>query len=391
MKKQVELTIRFPCMRKISVAILCFYYYLSLFRQASDILGFNVGLVAGMLLWIFFIMVFMQLLLNLRIVYSVYQRSRLGFIAVLLSVLVFTLATQESWLLIPFLLYLLFADNDFKSLAKQLFIFSSICFAAIITIGITLPDVGRQVVDKSYSVASIIGADANSLGFPNSNHPLLYLTLIAINGAFLFTTQKKRKLYSLILFTIATVIFMFTLSLTGYICILIFLGIYAFSGARLLRIVRIIIPIVAIVAIALTPWIALKYGYDNGNPVNEALSKRPYLWNLRVSDGVYLNIIGDADNFRSKDIEDKSGYTLDNQYLSLIARYGWVILLMFFYIYFIGIQKITHPAIISGLLALSIYFIFESPMYILVLCIIPAMMIGYKIAGQQKSTLEHLR
>jgi hypothetical protein len=390
MKKQLELTLRFSWMRKISVAILCLYYYLSLFRQASDTLGFDVELATRMILWLFFIIVFMQLLLNLHAVYTIYQRSRFGFVVVLLFVLVFTLLTQQSWLLIPFLLYLSFADNSFRSLAKQLFIFSSICFATVVAIGITLPDVGREVVDKSYSIASIVGIDANSLGFPNSNHPMMYLTMTAINGAFLFTTRKKRQLYSFILFTIATVIFTFTLSLTGYICISIFLGVYAFSSAHSLRTIRATIPIIAILAILLTPWIALSYGHNDGNLINEALSKRPYLWNLRVSDGAYLNIIGNADNFQSKDDEDKSGYTLDNQYLLLITRYGWGTLLIFFYIYFIGIQKIMHPAIISGLLALSIYLIFESIMFILVLCIVPVMMIGHKITSQQKSTLEYI-
>ena len=377
-------------MRKISVAVLCVYYYLSLFRQSSDILGFNVDLAARTILWLFFIFVFIQLLLNLRIVYSTYQRSRLGFISVLLCVFAFTFFTQESWLLIPFLLYLSFADNSFRSLAKQLFIFSSICFVVVIILGLFLPAIGREVVDKSYSLASIIGTNANSLGFPNSNQPLLYLMIIAMNGAFLFTKKKERKQFALILFVIATAIFVATLSLTGYICILFFLGAYAFSSAHLFRIARIAIPIIAITAIILTPIIALEYGQDNGNFMNEALSKRPYIWNLRISDGAYSNIIGNADKFQSKDNEDKSGYTLDNQYLLLVARYGWVILLFFFYIYFIGVQKITNPAIISGLFALSIYFIFESVMFILVLSIIPVIMFNSKIAGKQKSSQECL-
>jgi hypothetical protein len=372
----------------MSVATICIYYYLSLFRQESSILGFNVEHAAITILWLFFILVFLQLLLNLRLIYSIYAHSRLSFVVVLLCVIAFTLLTQQSWLLIPFLLYLSFSDNSFRLLAKQLFIFSSICFTAVIVTGLVLPDVGREVVDKSYSFASIIGTSASSLGFPNSNHPLMYLTVIAINGAFLFTKRRERRLYALTLFIIATAVFIATLSLTGYICISIFLFAYAFSTKKVFRVTRALIPLVAATALIMTPLIAQNYGQGNGNPVNEALSTRPYLWNLRVTDGAYSNIIGNSDNFQSKSVDDTSGYTLDNQYLLLIARYGWVIFMTFFYIYFVRAQKITNPAIISGLLALSIYFMLESMMFILVLSIVPVMMIGSKMAGRDKSTLE---
>lgn len=126
--------------------------------------------------------------------------------------------TKESWLLIPFILFLSFADGKFKSLAKYLFVFSIICFIGVVAIGFAVPDIGRAVVDKSYSVASIFGTEANSLGFPNSNHPLLYFTMIVINGAFLYSEKKQRRIYALVMFAIATILFLTTLSVTGYIC-----------------------------------------------------------------------------------------------------------------------------------------------------------------------------
>lgn len=389
MKKQLETTFRYSWMRNFSVVILCFYYYLSLFRQEFNVLGFDVNLVANMVLWLFFIIVVINLLLNLSKVYSVYQHSRFGFIATLLCVILFTVLTNQSWLLIPFLLFLLFADTDFKVLAKRLFVSSSIFFILVIIIGIFTPDIGREVIDKSYSVASIFGSNANSLGFQNSNSPLLYFMVIVINGAFIFAERKERRLYALLMFIIATILFMLTLSLTGYICVSLFLIFYAFLNVRMLKIARMIIPIIAVFAIVLTPYVAVNYGQDYKSPVNEILSRRPYLWNLRVSDGAYQNIIGNSDNYQSNDDEDKIGYTIDNQYLLLVTRYGWVVLVLFLYIYFTGVKRIKNPAVISGLLALLIYFMFESVMYILVLNIIPVLMIGSKTERWKKANLEY--
>ena len=388
MKKSTLPDIRFYWMQKITVAILCAYYYLSLFRQSSDILGFDVAQSVSVLLWLFFGSVLVQLLFNFHAIYALYISSRIRFIIVLLFVVIFTALTQQSWLLIPFLLYLVFYNSGSRYLAKQLFIFSLICYAAVIVLGIALPDLGREVIDKSYSVASIVSANANSLGFPNSNNSLLCFTIITMNGAYLFKSRNKRKLYSLVMLVFATILFILTLSVTGYICILIFLSIYALADANLLRVTRVAIPIIAIAAIVLTPLIALRYGQNDTNLVNSTLSNRPYLWNLRVSEGAYQNIIGNSDNYRSSEDKDRTGYTLDNQYLQLIARYGWVVLLIFFYIYFTGIQKMSHPALISGLLALSIYFVAEAVMFIMVLNVVPIIALGYKISDQSNKEIE---
>lgn len=378
-----DIIFRFTWMRVLSVALICFYYYVSLFRKASDVLGVNIEQIASVVLLTFFSFALVYFVLNFRALYLVYKNFRLGILTTLLVVSLFTLLTKQSWLLIPFILFLSFADGNFKLLAKYLFVFSILCFISVVAVGLFLPEVGRDVVDKSYSVASIFGTDANSLGFPNSNHPLLYFTVIAINGAFLFSEKKQRRAYALVMFIIASILFLTTLSVTGYICVSFFLLVYAFATVQLLKIIRIAIPIIAVVAIVATPLIATRFGYENGNSVNEALSRRPYLWNLRVSDGAYLNVVGNADNYQSKDADDTNGLTLDNQYLLLIARYGWLVLLLFFYVYFIGIQRVTNPAVISGLLAMSIYFMFEAIMFILVLCIVPVVMIASKMSGER--------
>lgn len=364
--------------RDSSVGIICLYYYLSLFRQSSELLGINVKKIASYLLLLFLIVTFVHLMINLGSIYTSYRNSRFSFIVILFCVLFFTYITQQSWLMIPYLLFLSFAESSPRELAKTLFVYSSIFYLAVLAIGVYIPDVGRAVVDKSYSVASVVGTNANSLGFSNSNHPLLYLTVIAINGAFLIRSRGKQKKYALIMFMLATVIFFATLSITGYICISIFLLFYYFSTKQLLRIARIVIPIIVLISIIVTPLLSTKYGHDYRNPTNIALSNRPYLWNLRVSDGAYHNLLGNADNYQSKDDQDNTGYTLDNQYLLLIARYGWLSTVIFIFIYFVGLRRVNNPAIIGGLLALSIYFIFESIMYILVLCIIPVVMIGAK-------------
>ena len=380
MTRPAKITTRFQWVRNTSVIILCLYYYLSLFRQANSISGLDVAQGARVLLTLFFVIVAVQLILNVHVVYAAFQRSRTSFLTILLCVSIFTLITRQSWLIIPFLLFLSFSDNSLRVLAKKLFISSAICFAAVISLGLFLPDLGRGVVDKSYSVASLIGTNANSLGFPNSNQPLLYFLVLVINGAFLFETKKERRLYALIMFVVASIIFAATLSVTGYICVAIFLGFYSMPADRYLKVARVIIPMIIALALISTPLVATRYGQDNKGYSNKVLANRPYLWNLRVSDGAYSNVIGNTDRFQSKSVEDESGYTLDNQYLLLIARYGWLSLLITLYVYFGGVRRVTNMATMAGLLSLSVYFVFESVMFILVLCIIPVVMIDTKNA-----------
>jgi hypothetical protein len=379
---------RFPRLRRTSVAVLCLYYYLSLFRQSSGILGFDVKLYARRLLTLFFTITLCYLLLNSSTVYAFYRHARLKFATIFVCVSLFTAITGQSWLLIPFLLYLLFADKSFDLLAKYLFTFSSVFFVAVIVASLIFPDLGRQVVDKSYSVASVFSTNANSLGFPNSNNLSLYLMVIVINGAFLIASRKRQKLYTLVMFLLATLVFKITLSITGYACICLFLFIYLLSSKRLLGLTRLAIPVIAILAIVLTPVVADTYGKDYRSFVNQSLSNRPYLWELRVSGGAYHNLLGNSDKFMSKDDEDTSGYTLDNQYLQIITRFGWVTLALFFYIYFVGIRK-NNKTIIGGLFALAVYFIFESAMYILVLSIMPVLMIDSKIYPKPRELVGH--
>lgn len=379
MKQHTGTVVRFAWMQKIAIVILCLYYYVSLFRPSNSVLGLDVVQIAKVLLWLFFIFVIIQLIFNFHLGYNLYKHTRIRFIIVTSCTIVFTILSQQSWLLIPFLLYLSFNSTGLEALAKQLFIVSTICYIAVIVLGIAIPDLGREAVDKSYSIASIVGTSANSLGFPNSNSPLLYFTMIAMNGAFLFTTRSERKRYSLVMLVIATILFILTLSITGYICILIFLSVYAFSSTSLLKVVRLAIPVIVISALLMTPFIALRYGQNDTNTVNSTLSNRPHLWYLRVSEGSYQNIIGNSDNYRANNDEAKTGYTLDNQYLLLISRYGWVALLIILYLYFTGLRQITHPAILSGLLASSIYFVAESIMFVMVLNIVTVVAIGNKI------------
>lgn len=378
MKKAILNKYRFDKARTFSVFILCFYYYFSLLRGSFIESFINLPLLLSFVLFTFFFMVGVLLILNFNIIHSFYSRSRGAFLLLFLGVLLFTLITQQSWLLIPLLLLLLYSDGDYTKLSKNMFVFSSIMFIFIVILGLIYPDIGREVRDKSYSLASIFGNNALSLGFPNSNQPLLYFTVLSINGAFLISNQKERKKYSLMMLVFATIIFVFTLSLTGYICSVLFLMLFSLKNEKTFYIIRKYIFFILLLTFIATPIIAVRYGEINGNSTNNVLASRPYLWNLRVKDGAYNNFIGNSDRYFNKNQEIQGGYTLDNQYLLLISRYGWLTLIIFLYVYYLRIQRVFNPAIIAGLAALSVYFLFESIMFILVISIVPILMMDAK-------------
>ncbi len=123
---------------------------------------------------------------------------------------------------------------------------------------------------------------------------------------------------------------------------------------------------------------------NDGNFINESMSKRPYLWNLRVSNGAYSNIIGNVDKY-DVTINNEIGYTLDNQYLLILARYGWVAFLVFLYMLFLRTDLVRNRAILAGIFVLSMYFMSESILFTLPLSIVPVVMIGSKLATQYRA------
>ncbi|OYX54123.1 hypothetical protein B7Y92_00435 [Candidatus Saccharibacteria bacterium 32-50-13] len=340
-----------------SVVLMCAYYYLSL-------LGVNAIAPTKVLLLISLLLSIVYLFFNRSesMVERLYLRPKLLLIIAL--VLLFTFITREVSLLVPMLFALMFVD-DYRKLAMYLFTSSGIMFVVTLVLGLAFPDLGRDTVDKSYSIISIFGNSARSLGFPNSNQPLLYFTAIAMNGAFLFTTPRQRKLFGVIMLAIATVLFSLTLSLTGYICVIVFLGVY-------------------MVVTVLTFVLSVNFGNNDGNFINESMSKRPYLWNLRVSNGAYSNIIGNVDKY-DVTINNEIGYTLDNQYLLILARYGWVAFLVFLYMLFLRTDLVRNRAILAGIFVLSMYFMSESILFTLPLSIVPVVMIGSKLATQYRA------
>jgi hypothetical protein len=227
-------------------------------------------------------------------------------------------------------------------------------------------------------------SEALSLGFANPNQPLLFLTIVAINGAFVFADSKYRRTYAMVMMALSTIIYLFTLSRTSYIALMIFLLIYFIGSIKTYKIISRTILVVLVFFTASSFIVATKYG-EIGNPINDALTNRPYLWNLRVQDNAAFNLIGNKDRYEGSGAES----ALDNNYINLISRHGWVAYIIVFYFLLIWRKESDREydeVYVLGLFCILVYFLSESMPFTLVLSIVPIISIQRKflVSGENK-------
>jgi hypothetical protein len=72
------------------------------------------------------------------------------------------------------------------------------------------------------------------------------------------------------------------------------------------------------------------------------------MWNLRIENESYINIYGDNDKYISDGSKagNDTAYALDNMTLYILVKYGAIIYLIFFYIFYRGARKINDPALL---------------------------------------------
>ena len=157
------------------------------------------------------------------------------------------------------------------------------------------------------------------------------------------------------------VLYSFVGSRTGIICTLIFLFLFLFDNRKLASYLKLLTPLFTILLIALSIFVGFKYGQTENN-VNDLLTTRPYQWHLRLDNGALTNLFNNSDTY-VKDVVDQSvSFPLDNQYIYLLARAGWLPLIAVMILYFIGNRRNKSPIII--------YMIFTS----IVLCFVESLM-----------------
>ncbi len=321
-------------------------------------------------LFLFVTLAVVTIYVNIDNIFNLYQKNRKTFILLVLLVALLVIFVKIQWPAVTLILLLSFYPNRYRLASAYLFFWPLFFFSIIVFLGLLFPDLGRESIGKVSSFfGSVSGLKASSLGFTNPNHPMFLLTIIAINGGFLFARSLYKRPYAISMILLATLVYFFTLSRTSYLVIMTFLMLYLLGIRQVYIFLKKAMPVIVILFTALSFFVAINYGEFN-NPVNGFLTNRPYYWNLRVQDGIASNVFGDKDKYEDTGRPESA---LDNNYINLISRYGWVVFVVVFYLLLNGKRKINEKddeAYILGLFAIMVYFLSESMPFSMTLCIV---------------------
>lgn len=227
--------------------------------------------------------------------------------------------------------------------------------------------IGLLVISSIFSLLGLNGGDyvskplfgddsyysttMSAFGLSNPNSVMLIFINVIALSLYLCKT-KKQSLYASVVLGIGTIGFSNeTGSTTGLIIGLatILLVNAAMYKKKVAKLFRKFTPWALVIFTALTFLIATNFGpADNiPNPVNDALTTRPYMWNLRVENESYMNIYGNNDQYEADGTSSGATvYSLDNMTLYILVQYGIIVYLIFFYTIYSGSKKIKDPALL---------------------------------------------
>jgi hypothetical protein len=219
---------------------------------------------------------------------------------------------------------------------------------------------GDTVSKPLFGVDDSYAATVTALGLSNPNSVMLIFFNVIALTLFLCNTKRQSFLSSVLLFALTVIFSVATGSTTGLIMgiVTLVLVLSAKYHKNLLKLFRKITPWMFLLITFLTFAVALNFGLsgDRQNDVNTTLTGRPYLWNLRIENGSYINLLGGNDQY----VGD-TNYPLDNAPLYILVYFGAVMYLIFFYIFYSGSKKIKEPELIAYILAATLLLFSEKP------------------------------
>jgi hypothetical protein len=261
---------------------------------------------------------------------------------------------KHKWFTMLFIILLLFVAFITESISFTLPLL--IGFAGFYANNRTTAKVSKPLfgVDDSYA------ATVTALGLSNPNSVMLIFFNVIALTLFLCNTKRQSFLSSVLLFALTVIFSVATGSTTGLIMgiVTLVLVLSAKYHKNLLKLFRKITPWMFLLITFLTFAVALNFGLsgDRQNDVNTTLTGRPYLWNLRIENGSYINLLGGNDQY----VGD-TNYPLDNAPLYILVYFGAVMYLIFFYIFYSGSKKIKEPELIAYILAATLLLFSEKP------------------------------
>lgn len=317
----------------IVIFISIFYKYLSFYEIESELVTRT--------------LIFLAIILNIVIILKrkFNKQQLLTIIVIFMLVLVMTYLSKSLDFVVVLLISLMFYKDNIKDFFKIFFISSLGCY--LLTIFLYIIGVLENHAIRRFTEDGVI--IRNSLGFSHVNGVFKNFLPIVLSGYFLVKEKNIRK-YNLFIFIISTVLYIISNSRTGYFCILIYLLLTTFLDVMKYKVANRSIKYMFLICTLITFIIANFAGKSINNPINQALSNRPVIWNQYINQYGLLNLV----NLNSTSIH------MDNTYLTYLLNFGIIIFTCVFIVKYFAIKKIQNHRILLIILVLSIYGIFEN-------------------------------
>ena len=290
-----------------------------------------------------------------RRVYTVFSISILAFLAVTIN---------SISIVLPLIIGFVAINANNRAIVKAialsfsgLLIFSSLLWM----LGL---DGGNAISKPLFGDDSYYSVVVPALGMSNPNGVMLIFTGIILSVLYLCSSKRQSRNVSFVLFVLTIILSSITGSTTGFM--IGFASIVAMwfvkYGKHAPDFIRKVAPWMFGIVTAITFVTAVNFGPASSlpNPINDALTTRPYMWNLRIDNGTYLNVYGDNDKFYSESSKagNETAYALDNMTLYILVKYGIVVYLIFFYLFYRGSRRINDPALlVFVLITCSLMFV----------------------------------
>ena len=237
--------------------------------------------------------------------------------------------------------------------------------------------------DSYYSVV------VPSLGMSNPNGVMMIFVIIIITTLYTCSTRRQFRYLTFVLLSLAIILSTLTGSTTGlliglFAILLMYLAKY---GKKTPKRLKKISPWMFAIVTLLTFVLGASFGPASSlpNPVNDTLTTRPYMWNLRIENDSYLNIYGDNDQYISDG--SKAGnampYALDNMTLYILVKYGIVIYFIFFYLFYMGSKRIKDPELlVFVVVACLLMFVERMYLYSTILIFLQKAIMEYRLLNK---------
>lgn len=288
--------------------------------------------------------------------FGFYSRNRLFLVLTLILIGLLIFVSKSPAVVLPLLIGFAGIHASNRMLAKTITI--SIASLLLISYGFSLMGLNGGDVESK----PLFGADgsdssiATALGLSNPNIAMLLYANVIVLFLYLCKTRFQYTLAAIILFLIMLIMGGATGSTTGVIIstvsIILMFGYKYIVGyvTSISYFVRRITPYMFIVVTLLSLLVAMTYTPGVQSGINDALTNRPYFWNLRTENGSFINIYGNNDEYEvdpeSREDNQANHYPLDNEPIYILVHYGIIMYLLFAYIFFSGSKRLRDSELL---------------------------------------------